>query len=453
MVQRRGWIGLAALVAALALPGAAAADSLVYVKAGNVWIANADGSNAYQVTLDGTAAYPYASPSQADDGTIVAVRATATTRRQLYRMRQNGELLNPPIDTPAPGTGALDARVSPDGRLVAYWFTTTVFDPTCVFCVNVANRALLSYSDRFTAHDAIGTPNTGGWPSWIGNDTIAITNGSATVYYYRLGMPEAAEWFADFQTGGGSPIPTLLDVEASRDGARLAVVRGNNQETVTLYALNGPPPALPSPFTANCALQGPAGKFSDPTWSENGQALAAQDGAGIWVLALPTLTPPCAAPVLVVPGGSEPDFGPAAVNPGPRPACGNPGNPVACGGGGGARRWRGRRRGRRRGHEAAEHDPRQQADQAQPQPAADVHLPLQRGRLDLPLQGRPARLDPLPLAVPPRHPRRPARVQGARGRRRPQRRPDAGELRVAATAPLAALGDSSGPASCQSAGP
>ena len=120
MVQRRGWIGLAALVAALALPGAAAADSLVYVKAGNVWIANADGSNAYQVTLDGTARVsPYASPSQADDGTIVAVRATATTRRQLYRMRQNGELLNPPIDTPAPGTGALDARVSPDGRLVA----------------------------------------------------------------------------------------------------------------------------------------------------------------------------------------------------------------------------------------------------------------------------------------------------------------------------------------------
>src|SRR6476619_6686851 len=176
MVQRRGWVGLAVLVAALALPGAAAADSLVYVLAGNVWIANADGSNAYQVTLDGTAAYPYASPSQADDGTIVAVRATATTRRQLYRMRQNGELLNPPINTPAPGTGALDARVSPDGRLVAYWFARTVFDPTCLYCVDVASRALLSYSDRFTAHDAIGTPNTGGWPSWLGNDTIAITS-------------------------------------------------------------------------------------------------------------------------------------------------------------------------------------------------------------------------------------------------------------------------------------
>ena len=85
MVQRFGWVGLAALVVALALPGVAAADSLVFVKAGNVWLANADGSNAYQVTLDGTAAHPYASPSQADDGTIVAVRATATTRPQLYR--------------------------------------------------------------------------------------------------------------------------------------------------------------------------------------------------------------------------------------------------------------------------------------------------------------------------------------------------------------------------------
>src|SRR4051794_21216959 len=114
MVQRRGWIGLAALVAVLALPCAAAADSLVYVKAGNVWIANADGSNAYQVTLDGTAANPYEPPSQADDATIAAVRATAPPRRQLSRMRKNGELLTPPIDTPAPGTGALDAKVSPD---------------------------------------------------------------------------------------------------------------------------------------------------------------------------------------------------------------------------------------------------------------------------------------------------------------------------------------------------
>jgi len=41
------------------LPDVAAADSIVYISAGNVWLANADGTGQYQVTLDGTTASPY----------------------------------------------------------------------------------------------------------------------------------------------------------------------------------------------------------------------------------------------------------------------------------------------------------------------------------------------------------------------------------------------------------
>lgn len=37
----------------------ASADSLVFIRANNVWLANADGSGQYQVTLDGTAGSPY----------------------------------------------------------------------------------------------------------------------------------------------------------------------------------------------------------------------------------------------------------------------------------------------------------------------------------------------------------------------------------------------------------
>src|SRR5919197_744210 len=83
----------------LATAGPAAADSLVFVRDNNVWLSNADGSGQYQVTLDGTP--------------------------------------------------------------VAYWFVTTVQDPTCVFCVNLSNRVLISHSDRFTHPDEVGTPNTG----------------------------------------------------------------------------------------------------------------------------------------------------------------------------------------------------------------------------------------------------------------------------------------------------
>jgi hypothetical protein len=320
---------IATAAAATATP--AMGDSLAFIRDNNVWLANPDGSGQYQVTLDGTAGSPYETPSQADNGTVVAIRQTPGQRRQIYRMTQNGGLLNAPINTPAPGTGAIDGKVSPNGALVAYWFVTTVNDPLCPFCVNVSNRALLSHSDRFTNYNEVGTPNTGGWPSWIGDDTIVIGNGSATQWYYRLGMSEAAEWFADsdFVTEN---FQTLLDAEAAPTGDRLAVVRGNNQETILLLKMNGPPPNKPTIANATCnALTGPAGKFVDPTWSTDGRLLAWQEDNGVWTMPVPADLGDCAGfgtPALRIPGARNPDLSPAPINPGPRPPCGNPGNPT-----------------------------------------------------------------------------------------------------------------------------
>jgi WD40-like Beta Propeller Repeat len=326
-------IALGCAVAALGMAGPAGADSLVYVRDNNVWLSNADGSGQYEVTLDGTAGSPYESPSQADDGTIVAIRTPPGGRPQLSRMRQNGQLLNAPINTPAPGTGAIDARVSPDGRLVAYWFVTTVFDPTCVFCVNIATQALISRSDAFTRPDDVGNPHTGSFPSWVSNDTLLLSGG-ASQWYYTLGMPEGAEWWGDFDNCGACTIPravTLNDGEVSRDGSRIAVVRGDNQETIAIYKSNGAPPAKPA--APGCGFVGPTGKFVRPTWSQDGRTLAWQEDDGIWSDSVPVDVNDCASygtPHLVVGAATQPDFGPAPVNPGARPGCGNPGNPAAC---------------------------------------------------------------------------------------------------------------------------
>jgi hypothetical protein len=327
VMRRIAGLATAGLVAG-AVTAAPAADSIVYIKDTNVWLANADGSSPYQVTLDGTAANPYESPSEADDGTIVAVRQVPGQRRQIYRMTQSGGLINPPINTPAPGTGAIDARVSPDGRYVAYWFVTTVNDPLCPFCIDTTNRALISRSDSFTNAGDIGTPNTGGWPSWDGNTTLVLTNGSGTVWYYTIGMPEAAMWFDNSVFGDGQ-FPTLLDGEVSHDGSRFALVRGDNQETLVTFAMTGAIPAPPMPV---CAFNGPTGKFVNPTWSQDGVTLAWKEDDGIWEDSIPNVGN-CSSygtPHLVIPGGTDPDFSPAPVNPGARPACGNPGNPTTC---------------------------------------------------------------------------------------------------------------------------
>src|SRR5262245_48138078 len=98
-----------ACAAALVLAPPAMGDSLVFIRDNNVWLSNPDGSAQYQVTLDGTASSPYQSASQADDGTILAIRQPLGGRNQLWRMSQSGGLLGVPIDTPAPGpVGAID---------------------------------------------------------------------------------------------------------------------------------------------------------------------------------------------------------------------------------------------------------------------------------------------------------------------------------------------------------
>lgn len=318
------WLGIALLGLVVAPP--ARADSLLYARDGNVWLANPDGSGAYQVTLDGTPTSPYESPSQADDGTIVAIRD-----RKLYRLSQSGRRLNAPVDTPAPGTGALDARVSPNGSLVAYWFVTTVNDPLCTFCVSAAEQALISHSDRFTDPDELGRPHLGAWPTWIANSTLLVETGSATQWYYVLGRPEAEEWFNDglFVQQG---FQTLRDGEVAPTGDRMALVRGNDQETLVLLALNGAPPAAPSLPDPRCAGFG-ASTFANPTWSSDGRTLAWTEPDGVWVGSVPADLRTCAGlpqPALRVPGASEPDLGPAAIHPGPRPGCGNPGNPKPC---------------------------------------------------------------------------------------------------------------------------
>ena len=117
--------GLVAAAAALALsPALASADSIVYVKDGNVWLASGSGGSQYQVTTDGTPEHPYRSPSQADDGTIAVGYGN-----EILRMRQNGQVLNrldPPtlmnsVSHPMDGV-PVDVAISPDGTKVAYSF-------------------------------------------------------------------------------------------------------------------------------------------------------------------------------------------------------------------------------------------------------------------------------------------------------------------------------------------
>jgi hypothetical protein len=164
-MNRTLWASVLALFAlALAAP-AASADSIAYIKDGNVWLSTPDGSRQFQVTSSGA----YADVSQADDGTMIAL-----TGVRLHRLDRMGNVLadfdTPVSDTrPAPSKafyGPFEPAISPDGTKVAYTYyymtqsqSPTCFPPTCVTTINEGGTGY-SYADRQTGWDEPGLATT-----------------------------------------------------------------------------------------------------------------------------------------------------------------------------------------------------------------------------------------------------------------------------------------------------
>lgn len=146
----------------LALAGTAAADSLVYIKDGNVWVAEPDGTAAREITTKGG----YDLPTQADDGTIMA------KGDGFERFDRAGKKLKAPSSMALPPGIALvgqyitDLDLSPDGTKVLYGWAGL-----CYTCSYAGGRTgvHVSHADRYT--DAIDlsyqrSPDGG---VWLGN--------------------------------------------------------------------------------------------------------------------------------------------------------------------------------------------------------------------------------------------------------------------------------------------
>src|SRR4051812_8805208 len=96
--------------------GSAGTGSLVYVLEANVWLAAPNGSGARPLTTDGTDTDNYHDPSQADDGTIWAVKGTSA----LYHLDRSGRSLASAVTLPTLEHGAEGVAVSPDDHYIAY---------------------------------------------------------------------------------------------------------------------------------------------------------------------------------------------------------------------------------------------------------------------------------------------------------------------------------------------
>jgi hypothetical protein len=319
---------VAAICAAICVGpvGEASASSIAYIKDHNVWVASPDGSKQHQVTTDGEPGWRYGSPSQADDGTIVAARGD-----EIVRLRQNGQVLSkfdPPATTDSAGQHIdgipVDVAVSPDGTKVAFTFVHANC-PVGVSC-GVRYVTAYSHSDRATDPEEFGKLYRRN-PSWVTNTRTLVTGGyqhQVNLDDFGGGRDSDVHWFDDEDVFGQDSSTDLGDGELSPQGDRLAILRGYGDDTqLGFYAVsgdvkNGTPPA-PSP----ACTTGAEPTLNSPTWSPDGRTIAFEHKEGIETIALPNVAPNdcsgASSGTVVLPGGTEPDWGPADVNPQTQP--------------------------------------------------------------------------------------------------------------------------------------
>jgi hypothetical protein len=309
-------------VALLLLPAAAQADSIVYMKGGDAWVAEPDGSSARQITSGGG----YQSPTQADDGTVLVQRGT-----QFQRLDRGGRVLSTvnSVLTGKPAginaVGPFDPVISPDGTKLAYWIGMysswmdrrnniewTRTGPVTIW-QDARDGTFLGYTHYYDE------------PSWLpGSDGALLfaEENALTAQVVASGIGEdhtkVRQWFNDsdnkpaneeypkaISTGEISPqLDRLALLRATIEYGSGGIAEGEGNSIVT-YGVS-----LPGVPTMECRMTDAAGgEFGKPSWSPDGSSLAWSEGNGIWAMAIGR---DCSGtPKLVIPGGREPDWGPA----------------------------------------------------------------------------------------------------------------------------------------------
>jgi hypothetical protein len=314
------------VLAALAVAAPAQADSMVFIKKGDVWMAAPDGSRQVAVTRDGTKRRPYFSPSIADDGTIVALKGI-----HLHSFKPSGRRVVPArqwaIDpSPSLSTEPFTVDLSPNGRIVATHngIYSTYYDPRRSEVRPTLAAQFVDFFD-FRRNKEIGKTDgyyDYGAPAWLdGRHVLTTSFGifNAQVLKSEIGdRTRGTDFFRDpnRDPDTGTNAFVMTDAEATRAGDRWAVMRrplrGADADDPSVATIQIYRTGTPSTESTPLCTIGPGrriGYDADPSWTPDGKRLLWwEPGKGI--LSTPvTDAPGCGInPVRIVRGGLTPDL-------------------------------------------------------------------------------------------------------------------------------------------------
>jgi dipeptidyl aminopeptidase/acylaminoacyl peptidase len=300
-------------LAAACLAPAASADSIVFLEGGNVAVAQPDGSGKVQLTDGGD----WHSPTQADDGTIAAVNGVG----DIVVMAKDGRVLRT-ITTPkgvkASNAGSFAGEpvglsFSPDGSKIAYSYVEALCPPAAP--CGTMRSTFYTHADASpdaTPVETYGNQYGVSQPEWLDNNRALVFGGAlkqANVDTLDSGDYNYSLWFSKDDSG-----EFVSDGELSRSGDRFAAIWGYGENTQIAFWSGGPSGGEPAMACAS-GDNDTDENYADPSWSPDGSSVAFASSKGVEVLRFTAFGPnSCAtdgSSVLIAPGASTPDWGPA----------------------------------------------------------------------------------------------------------------------------------------------
>jgi hypothetical protein len=308
----------AAILAAAAIPAGAQAESLVFTRAGNVWVSRPDASGAHAVTATKN---NWAWPSMAGDGSIFAAGGKSRVNQDgsdsdgsdtIFRLSQSGAQIGPTVETPGsrstpacPTYSPTNLRVAPNGRRVS--FDMFFCDSISSFWEDLSNAKITRISGDYSAGD------------WLDDGHILITHigptfENAAFAVYEMADPDSSHGPSD------DPYLTERKAAAARNGSRVVVYEDDPNLDGSVHAADIRVSATENNDVhhpvGTCTIPLDAGNavtvtHASPTLTSDGSLVAWAMKDGIHV----ANATDCSGAHLLVPGGAYPSYGAADPSP------------------------------------------------------------------------------------------------------------------------------------------